>query len=471
MNRRHPTRSVLFLLLTLLFYSQCKKEEVTPDCNLSAICNHTNTTIGNNGTATVVPSGNHRAATYLWSNGKTTATITGLATGTYTVTVTENPSCTFVCNVNIQEQVCNLSATAIGTDVSCNSGTDGTATATATGNLVPVTYLWSNGATTASILGLTAGTYTVTVTETPICTAVASYTVTEPTLLDAACNKTDATTIGGNQGTATVNGTGGTAPYTYLWSNDLVIASITGLTAGTYSVTVTDLNGCTANCMLTVQEPGCNLSATATGTDVSCNGGNDGTATATATGNLVPVTYLWSNSSTTASITGLTAGTYTVTVTEVPTCTAVTSYTVTESSSLTVSAVATDALCNGGNGSILVSASGGTSPYSGEGTFSEVAGTYAYTVSDANGCSATASATVAEPTILVVICNHTDATSIGGADGTASVYAYDGVSPYTYLWSNGEITANITGLIAGTYSVTVTDANGCTVNCSTTVFD
>ena len=471
MNKKLRTRSVLFLLLTLLFYSQCKKEEVTPDCNLSAIGYYTNTTIGNNGTATVVSSGNHRAATYLWSNGKTTATITSLAAGTYTVTVTENPSCTFVCNVNIQEQTCNLSASADGTNVLCNAGTDGTATATATGNLVPVTYLWSNGATTVSITGLTAGTYTVTVTETPTCTAVASYTVTEPTLLDAVCNKTNATTIGGNQGTATVNATGGTAPYTYLWSNDLVIASISGLTAGTYSVTVTDNNGCTANCMVTVQEPGCNLSATATGTDVSCNGGNDGTATAIVTGNLVPVTYLWSNSATTASISGLVTGTYIVTVTEVSTCTAVTSYTVTEPIVLTVSAVATDALCNGGNGSILVSASGGTSPYSGKGTFSEAAGYYAYTVSDANGCSATASATVAEPTILVVICNHTDATSIGGADGTVSGIATGGAAPYTYLWSNGEITANITGLTAGTYSLTVTDANGCTVNCSTTVFD
>jgi hypothetical protein len=157
----------------------------------------------------------------------------------------------------VQEPGCNLSANATGTNVFVMQATGGTATATASGNLVPVTYLWSNGETTASITGLVAGTYTVTVTETPSCTAVASYTVTEPLAIDAACSKTDATTIGGSEGTATVIATGGTAPYTYLWSNGATTASITGLTAGTYSVTVTDLNGCTANCSVTVQEPGC----------------------------------------------------------------------------------------------------------------------------------------------------------------------------------------------------------------------
>jgi hypothetical protein len=226
---------------------------------LDAACSKTDaTTIGGaDGTASVIATGGTAPYTYLWSNGETTASISGLTAGTYTVTVTDLNGCTANCSVTVQEPGCNLSANATGTNVSCNAGTDGTAAATASGNLVPVTYLWSNGETTASITGLVAGTYTVTVTETPTCTAVASYTVTEPTLLDAACTKTDATTIGGAEGTASVIATGGTAPYTYLWSNGETTASITGLTAGTYTVTVTDLNGCTANCMVTVQEPSC----------------------------------------------------------------------------------------------------------------------------------------------------------------------------------------------------------------------
>ncbi|MBL7787756.1 MAG: DUF11 domain-containing protein, partial [Chitinophagales bacterium] len=300
---------------------------------------------------------------------------------------------------------CNLSISSIsGTDVSCNGGSDGTASVTASGNLSPVTYLWSNGETTASISGLTAGTYSVTVTESATCTAVTSYTVNEPTALSVVCSKTDVTTNGGSDGTASVNATGGTSPYTYLWSSGETASSISGKTAGTYSVTVTDNNGCSDQCTTTIQEPGCNLSISSiSGTDVSCNGGSDGTANVTASGNLSPVTYLWSNGETTASISGLTTGTYTVTVTENATCTAVTSY------------------------------------------------------------------TVNEPTTLSVVCSKTDVTTNGGSDGTASVNATGGTSPYTYLWSSGETASSISGKTAGTYTVTVTDDNGCTAMCAQTI--
>jgi hypothetical protein len=277
---------------------------------------------------------------------------------------------------------CNLSASTTGneTNVSCNGGNNGAVGVTVSGNLVPVTYLWSNGATTGSITSLTAGTYTVTVTETPTCTAVASYTVTEPTLLDALALKpmppplVETKVLLAHQQQAVLHPT----PICGAMAKQRKASS--GLTAGTYTVTVTDLNGCTANCMVTVQEPGCNLSATATGTNVLCNAGTGGTATATATGNLVPVTYLWSNGATTKASAGFTAGTYTVTVTETPTCTAVASYTVTE------------------------------------------------------------------PTLLDAACSKTDATTIGGSQGTATVNATGGTAPYTYLWSNGETTAKYIGL-------------------------
>ncbi|MBK8471430.1 MAG: SprB repeat-containing protein [Sphingobacteriales bacterium] len=300
---------------------------------------------------------------------------------------------------------CNLTASASGTNVLCNGGADGTASASATGNTGAVTYLWSNGGTTASISSLTAGTYSVTITETPTCTAVASYTVTEPSAaLDATCSKTDVTTNGGADGTASVSASGGTSPYTYLWNTGATTQSISGLVAGTYSVTVTDANGCTDECTTTVQEPGCNLTALGKRYKRTLRGGADGTASASATGNLGAVTYLWSNGATTQNVNSLTAGTYSVTITETPTCTAVASYTVTEPSAA-----------------------------------------------------------------LDATCSKTDVTTNGGADGTASVSASGGTSPYTYLWNTGATTQSISGLVAGTYSVTVTDANGCTDECTTTV--
>ncbi|MBL7785592.1 MAG: hypothetical protein JNM36_06785, partial [Chitinophagales bacterium] len=336
--------------------------------------------------------------TGLTSNGTTaidvSATFVGDAACTHTLVDAYNApaSCS-----------CNLTATATGTPVSCNGGSDGTASATPSGNTGSVTYLWSNGETTSSISGLTAGTYTVTVTESATCTAVAIYDVTQPPLMDITCTKTDVTTNGGNDGSASVNATGGTSPYTYLWNSGETTSSISGKTAGTYTVTVTDDNGCTAICNSTIQEPGCNLSATATGTPVSCNGGNDGTASATPSGNIGAVTYLWSNSETTASINGLTAGTYTVTVTESAICTAVAIYDVTQ------------------------------------------------------------------PPLMDITCTKTDVTTNGGSDGTASVNATGGTSPYTYLWSSGETTSSISGKTSGTYTVTVTDDNGCTAMCNSTI--
>ena len=147
-------------------------------------------------------------------------------------------------------------ASANSTNVTtCNGGNDGTAVVEPSGNAAPVTYLWSNNATTQAISGLVAGVYTVTVTETPTCTAVASVTVTEPSAVTITCSKTDVTTAGGNNGTASVTVNGGTSPYTYLWSNNATSASITGLTAATYTVTVTDANGCTKVCSSIVGEP------------------------------------------------------------------------------------------------------------------------------------------------------------------------------------------------------------------------
>jgi len=267
-----------------------------------------------NGTATATASG----VTYLWSNGGTTATITGLNAGTYTVTVTSTTSsCTNTCSAVVTNTSAPPTVTCSKVDNSNCATPNGTASATASG----VTYLWSNGGTTATITGLNAGTYTVTVTSTTssctnTCSAVVSNTSAPPTVT---CSKVDNTNCATPNGTATATASG----VTYLWSNGGTTATITGLSAGTYTVTVTSTTSfCTSSCSATIRNTTSPPSITCTPTQPTCLTQNGGSVSTSVTGGTLPLTYLWSNGSTSAINSNIGAGTYTVTVTDNNSCTA-----------------------------------------------------------------------------------------------------------------------------------------------------
>lgn len=381
----------------------------------------------------------------------------------------------------VTEPVTLTGSTQVDANVSCNGGSDASATVNVTGGTAPFTYLWDNGATTATASTLAAGTYNVTVTDANGCNFTTAATVTEPTVLTAsAALDANVSCNGGSDGGATVTGTGGTAPYAYAWSNGATTASISGVTAGTYTVAINDANGCVAVASVSITEPTALVASTTLDANISCNGLSDGGATANATGGTAPYTYAWDNGATTASILGVVAGTYTVTVTDANGCTATSSITITEPAVLTAStSVDANVSCNGlSDGGATVSATGGTAPYTyawdnGATTASisgVVAGTYAVTITDANACTATSSATITEPAVLIastavdanISCN-------GGADGGATASVTGGTAPYTYAWDNGATTTSITGVVAGTYVVTVTDANGCTATSSVTI--
>jgi hypothetical protein len=199
---------------------------------------------GATGTATISVAGGPGPFTYLWSNGQTTATATNLAAGNYTVTATDGGGCESVGSVTVTNPNAPTATPVTTTPALCNGG-QGTATVVVTGGTPSYTYLWSNGATTASITAA-AGSYSVTVTDAAGCIVTAGPgTITAPTAVTSTVSNTQESAPGANDGSATVVAAGGTPPYTYLWSNGGTSATITGIGAGTYTVTVTDANGCT----------------------------------------------------------------------------------------------------------------------------------------------------------------------------------------------------------------------------------
>lgn len=282
--------------------------------------NNATTIGGNEGNATANPAGGTPGYTYLWSTGATTQNITGLTSGTYTITVTDANGCTAVNTVFIAEPPCNnLILGAVSTALTCNGSGDGSATAFAVFGNAPYTFLWSTGATTTTVTGLAAGNYTVTVSDAINCTQMQNVTITQPSVLSLALTPTNISCSDLNNGTIELTVSGGTFPYSYVWSNNIFVEDQYNLGDGTYSVVVTDDNGCTATASALIDRPD-TLLAAAVKTDVTCNGGNNGTITTTISGGIPPYSYLWSNNATTANLTGLSAGQYILTVTDANGC-------------------------------------------------------------------------------------------------------------------------------------------------------
>ena len=416
--------------------------------------------------------------TYLWSNGGTTATITGLTPANYTVTVTDATGSTQTATTSISQPFPLSVNTVSINQVSCFGAADGSITVSGVGGLAPYTFAWSSGQTTASITGLNGGSYTVTITDVNGCTGTSVYGINQPSQINITNTSTNVTVNGGNDGTIDITVTGGFPSYTYSWSNGTSTEDQNNLTAGTYTVTVTDQNGCTGTTSVVISQPGSGINITTSTVDVTCAGQATGSINTTVSNGTMPYTFSWSNAATTQNLTGLVAGTYTVTVTDQTGTTGTATATVTEPQPLVANTVAVDVTCNGANdGSVTATVTGGVTPYfyiwnTGQSTPSITglgSGTYSVTVTDANGCTTTKFGIVNEPTALNVIVTAIDVSCGGTNDGSANGFATGGTAPYTYVWSSGQTTSNISNLAPGTYTLTATDANGCTATGSGTV--
>ncbi|WP_306565492.1 T9SS type A sorting domain-containing protein [Flavobacterium lindanitolerans] len=444
---------------------------------------------GNNGTATVAPTGGTPPYTYSWApSGGTNATATGLGVGVYTVTVTDANLCQATRNFTITQPPA-LNGSTVVTNVACFGGSTGAINLTPSGGTPPYTFNWGGGITTEDRTGLAAGNYSVTITDANSCTrTISNINVTQPAaVVSGTTVVTNVACFGGSTGAINLTPTGGVPPYTYNWVGGITTEDRSGLAAGTYSVTITDANGCTGTVSgIAVTQPTAALDGTAIKTDVSCNGGSNGTATVSVNGGTPPYTYSWAPSGgTNAMATGLAANTYTVTVTDNNGCQITRTATVNQPATALSAATGggkTNVSCNGGsNGTATVAPTGGTPPYSyswapSGGTNATATGlavgSYTVTVTDFNGCQATRTYTITQPTALSAATGggKTDVSCNGGANGTATVAPTGGTPPYTYSWlPSGGTNATASGLDAGTYTVTVTDANSCQTTRSFTI--
>jgi len=459
---------------------------ITQPIQITVPTNQVNTTCGlPNGSATANPLGGNGPYTYLWSNGQTTQTAINLLAGPYTVTVTSVNGCTATAAVNILNTGAPIVTIPTTTNVSCFGGSNGGATSNLVGGVGPFTYTWSTipVQNTPNATNLTAGNYTLTVTGSNGCSATATITITQPTSLTVTGSQTNVSCFGGNNGSVTVTPAGGTPGYIYIWSTVPVqnTSVATNLTIGGYTVTVIDLNGCLITKTYTITQPTL-LTTSTTQTNVTCFGGNNGSTSVTPVGGTGPYTYTWSTIpvQNTAQISNLIVGNYSVTVTDANGCTSTSTVTITQPTQITSITSMTISTCGQANGSASVSPSGGVGPYtylwSNGGTTQLITGllpgVYNVTVTGIAGCTATNNILVTSPNSPTLsISSNTNVSCFGGNNGGANSNINGGVGPFTYTWNSVPVqnTSNAIGLIAGNYSVTVTDLNGCQSTSTVTI--
>lgn len=420
-------------------------------------------------------SGNY---TYQWSTGATTEDLSNVPFGNYFVTITDNTlGCSDIISFTVPSNS-DISITGFSAqDVSCNGGSDGEITVNVSGSGAPFTFQWDAAAgnqTGNPATGLSAGTYFVTVTDNFGCKTAGSYSVSEPSALNISTTFTNVTCNGNNDGTGSVVAGGGTSPYNYTWNNGSNSSAITGLSAGVYSVTVTDFNGCEASSSGSVIEPPA-MSSTVTNTNVSCNGFCDGTASVNVQGGLTPYSYQWDDplNQTSPNLTGLCADTLRVTITDAVGCVQIDSIKILQPAGMLYNTSFTDETCSSSNGSATIyGVSNGTPPYSYSWNTGETtpnisglsAGVYTYTITDDNSCTKTGAITVTDHPSPVFTYTVADVLCNGQSNGSINVSVSGGEIPYSYSWSSGETVEDVSSLAAGNYSLTVTDVNNCTVS-------
>ncbi len=435
----------------------------------------------NNGAIQLSISGGTPPYTYAWNNGATTKDIQQLAAGNYSVIVTDANGCTNT----MTNQLNNSSSLAISStsgNITCAGNNTGWINTNVTGGVAPYSILWSNGQTQNSINNLATGNYSVNYTDAFGCSSQSTFTISSSVdSIEVDFTTSDVKCYGDSSGSINTITNGGTAPYTYLWSNNLTTGLINNLTQGIYTVTITDANGCGVTKSASVSQPLSPLQITASLYHITCKGDSTGSIELFASGALGNYTYIWNNDSTTKRINNLKAGTYNVTVSDMNGCSINKSYQINEpDSNLILSITNSSSPCSSNNVTINANIAGGVGPYTylwNTGATSPYIstnsnGNYSVTVTDANSCSRSESFVANNNQVQLSITPSSQNINCAiGQIGFISLNVIGGTTPYQYQWSNGSNSNTINNISAGIYKCTITDANGCTKEINKTITD
>ncbi|HMU18376.1 MAG TPA: PKD domain-containing protein [Bacteroidia bacterium] len=440
-----------------------------------------------NGNITLNATGGSGSYQYSINNGITfqsTGTFGGLIPSDYPVVVTDLNGCLDSGMVNVADAPSPVLALMAVNDATCNGYTDGVISVSSQSGTLPVQYNINGGIwqPTGNFNNLPSGNYSVIVQDGYGCTDTVTALIAEPLVIALQTSSTPVLCNGQSNGLAEVTVTGGTFPYSYQWNGGLTTAFVNNLTAGAYSVIVTDANNCTSSASVIVTEPAA-LQMTLLTTPVTCFGYSNGIINITSSGGTGNLQYSIDAGATYQNanvFTSLSFGSYAIQIADANGCTLSVPANVTQPAAVSLTSSAIDVKCFGGNdGSLTLNTNGGTAPYQfvinngnsqAGATFNNLtAGNYVVSVTDSMGCIKTMSDSVGQPTALNAVASGQNVLCNGQSNGAVNVVVTGGVQPYSYQWAGGYTTSLVNNLPQGSYQVTITDFNGCTIQSSANI--
>ena len=397
-----------------------------------------------------------------------------LSANNYPSIIRDANGCLFNLTTNITEPLTVLTASLSDPNLLCYADT-GTIVSLANGGTPSYYFLWSNGATTQNLNGVSAGNYSLTILDNNDCEVIKNITIVSPNAIEISPspNITDLKCYQDGTGSIDIVVIGGASPLSYSWNNGSTNTNINNLSSGNYQILITDNNNCIYSEDFVVSEPDL-LSVSFNQINVNCFGNTTGEIDITVSGGIPSYSFSWSNLSSNEDLQNLPSGNYDVVISDLNNCITSTSVTIDEPNDIIYSISAVDLICNNEfDGEIIINVSGGNPGYSysidggvlyqNNNNFINLSSdTYLVFIKDANSCFKSESISVNQPTAYSTTVDIIDIVGCyGDATGSINFTLAGNTPPYSYLWSNNASTAYISQLSSGNYELIVEDDNNC----------